>query len=59
MRVAAWLQHGCKKTQHLIDKKEKKKAETEEIKKNLPDNRGFRQVNKLRSEYHKRRTEVV
>lgn len=61
MRAAAWLQHGCEKTQQLIDKKKKKekKPETEEIKKNLPDNRGFRQVNKLRSEYHKRRIEVV
>lgn len=52
MRVAAWLQHGGKKTQQLIDKK--KHTETEEIKKNLPNNRGFRQVNKLGPEDHER-----
>jgi len=53
--VATWLQ---KDTTAYIQKRNKT-PEAEKIKKNLPDNRGFRQVNKLRSDYHKRRTEVV
>lgn len=48
------MQHDCnmvvKKTQQLTDKK--KYPETNEIKKNLPNNRGFRQVNKLGPEDH-------
>lgn len=52
MRAAAWLQQGGKKTQRLIDKQNH--PETEEIKKNLPNNRGFRQVNNLGPEDHER-----
>lgn len=54
--AGTWLQ---KDTTAYRQKRKKNKPEKEEIKKNLPDNRGFRQVNKLRSEYHKRRIEVV